>query len=195
MFDLGVYNVVSLRGRLGPAKRVTGMVGTAIPQRVVDGEMTEVSADDNAHILIDFGDAVYAVVTTGFTLQKYRTPAIEIYGSSGTIQMMGDDWDPDGYELWRNDVGAWQVYEESDPNWPWTDGLRHLVECIETGEQPIVTPEHLYHVVEIMLKAQAAGRDGQAREIESTFTPPRFDDTNNGTESDSAAHLIHDRSS
>ena len=31
MFDLGVYNVVSLTGLIGPAKRVTGLVGTAIP--------------------------------------------------------------------------------------------------------------------------------------------------------------------
>ena len=65
----------------------------------------QVEADDNAHILIDFGESVFAVVTTGFTIQKYRTPAIEIYGSKGTIQMMGDDWDPEGYELWQNEVG------------------------------------------------------------------------------------------
>ncbi len=191
MFDLGVYNVVSLTGLLGPVKRVTGLVGTAIPERVVDGEMMKVNADDNAHILLDFGDSVFAVVTTGFTMQKYRTPAIEIYGSKGTIQMMGDDWDPEGYELWQNEVGAWQIFEETDPNWPWTDGLRHMVESIQTGQKPIITPEHGYHVLEIMLKAQAAGRDGQARTIESTFTPPSFalDDAEG-----EAAHLIHDRS-
>ncbi|HXF62666.1 MAG TPA: Gfo/Idh/MocA family oxidoreductase [Caldilineaceae bacterium] len=190
LFDLGVYNVVSLTGLLGPAKRVSGFVGTAIPEREVEGEMMRVEADDNAHVLIDFGDACYAVVTTGFTIQRYRTPAIEIYGSKGTIQMMGDDWDPEGYELWRNEVGAWQVFEETHPNWPWTDGLRHLVECIQTGQRPIITPEHAFHVLEIMIKAQAAGRDGQARPIESTFTPPNFAPA----EEELAPHLIHDRS-
>jgi predicted dehydrogenase len=153
--------------------------------------MMAVEADDNAHILLDFGEAVYAVVTTGFTIQKYRTTAIEIYGSKGTIQMMGDDWDPEGYELWQNEVGAWKIYEESDPNWPWTDGLRHLVECIQTGQAPIIRPEHGYHVLEVMLKAQEAGRDGQARMIESTFTPPSFAEE----AAEEAAHLIHDRSS
>lgn len=190
MFDLGVYNVVSLTGFLGPAKRVSGMVGTVIPERVVEGELMKVEADDTAHILIDFGDAVYAVITTGFTMQRYRCPAIEIYGSEGVIQMMGDDWDPEGYELWQNKVGAWQIFEETDPNWPWTDGLRHLVECIQHGRRPIITPEQAYHVLEIMLKAQAAGRDGQARTIESTFTPATFE-----AEADTeAAHLVHDRS-
>ncbi len=190
LFDLGVYNVVSLTGLLGPAKRVTALAGTTIAERVVDGELIQVEAVDNAHVLIDFGEGVYAVVTTGFTIQKYRCPAIELYGDRGTIQMMGDDWDPDGYELWLNDVGAWQIYEETDPNWPWTDGLRHLVECIQTGARPIIQPEHAYHALEIMLAAEAAGRDGQAREITSTFTPPRFFSQEQGRK---AVHLIHDR--
>jgi predicted dehydrogenase len=190
MFDLGVYNVVSLTGWLGPVKRVTAMVGTVIPERIVDGELMKIEADDTAHILLDFGQSVFAVVTTGFTMQSYRSPAIELYGSEGTIQMMGDDWHPRGYELWQNDVGAWQVFEDTDIYWPWTDGLRHLVECINRGTRPIITPEHGYHALEIMLKAQEAGRDGQAKEIESTFTLPDFSRGDKEIE----AHLVHDRS-
>jgi predicted dehydrogenase len=190
MFDLGVYNVVSLTGWLGPVKRVTAMVGTVIPERIVDGELMKIEADDTAHILLDFGQSVFAVVTTGFTMQSYRSPAIELYGSEGTIQMMGDDWHPRGYELWQNDVGAWQVFEDTDSYWPWTDGLRHLVECINRGARPIITPEHGYHALEIMLKAQEAGRDGQSKEIESTFTLPDFSRGDKEIE----AHLVHDRS-
>jgi predicted dehydrogenase len=185
LFDLGVYNVTSLTGLLGPVRRVTAMTGVAIPERRVDGETVRVEAEDNAHVLLDFGDSCFAVVTTGFTIQQYRCPAIELYGSKGTIQMMGDDWDPNGYELWQNDAGAWQLFSESDPSWPWTDGLRHMVECIREGVRPIITPEHGYHVLEIMLKAQEAGRDGQARAIESTFTPPSFEE---GTRRGAVAH-------
>lgn len=190
LFDLGVYNVTSLTGWLGPVKRVMAMAGVAIPERVVDGQTMQVTAEDNAHVLLDFGEAVFAVVTTGFTLQRYRSPAIELYGSQGTIQMMGDDWDPDGYELWQNEAGAWQIFAETDPTWPWTDGLRHMVDCIRRNKRPIITPEHAYHALEIMLKAQESGRDGQAKLIESTFTPPVFDEP---IETE-AAHLIHDRS-
>ena len=196
MFDLGVYNVVTLTGLLGPAQRVTGLVGTAIKERMVEGEMTKVETDDNAHICIEFAGGCYAVVTTGFTIQKYRNPAVEIYGSRGTMQMLGDDWAPDGYELWQNEVGAWQLFEETDPNWPWPDGLRHLVECIQTGATPIITPEHAYHVIEIMEKARLAGQDGQRRDIESTFTPPTFaaTETDEAANANKAAHLRHDRS-
>jgi predicted dehydrogenase len=190
LFDLGVYNVTSLTGLLGPVKRVMAMTGVAIPTRMVEGQMMHIEAEDNAHVLLDFGESVFAVVTTGFTIQKYRCPAIELYGSRGTLQMMGDDWDPEGYELWQNEVGAWQVFEETDPAWPWTDGLHHLVECIRNHRPPLNTPEHAYHVLEIMLKAQESGRDGQAKLIESTFTPPVFE-LGGQTE---ASHLVHDRS-
>ena len=63
----------------------------------------------------------YAVVTTGFTIQKYRVPGIELYGTDGTIQMIGEDWAPQGYELWRNADGGWQIYEDQS-HWPWADG-------------------------------------------------------------------------
>lgn len=185
-----MYNVISLTGLLGPIKRVTAMVGVARPERIVDETPTKVESEDTAHVLLDFGNSVFAVVTTGFTIQKYRVPGIELYGSEGTIQMLGEDWDPNGYELWQNEVGAWQLFDETDADWPWTDGLRHLVECIQTGTRPIITPEHGFHALEIMLKAKDAGRDGQARMIESTFTPPSFALAD---EEPQTLHRVHDR--
>ena len=175
LFDLGVYNVTSLCALFGPVRRVTAMVGVAIPEREVNGRRIRVEADDNAHILLDFGDARFAVVTTGFTMQRYRSPAIEVYGSEGTIQLLGDDWAPEGWELWRNDDGAWRVFPETDPHWQWTEGLRHLVDCVESGRPTVTRPEHAYHALEIMLAAQTAGRDGVARTIESGFPDPLYD--------------------
>ncbi|MFN8222971.1 MAG: Gfo/Idh/MocA family oxidoreductase [Gaiellales bacterium] len=192
LFDLGVYNVTTLCALFGPAKRVTAMVGTAIPVRDVNGRPFEVKADDNAHVLLDFGEARFAVVTTGFTMQKYRSPAVELYGSEGTIQLLGDDWAPEGWELWRNDEQCWRLVPESDPHWQWTDGLRHLVDCIERDTPTITRPEHAVHALEIMLAAQAAGADGVAREIESGFPAPVFAQAHLDAE---AAHRAHDRRS
>ncbi len=174
LFDLGVYNIASLTGLLGPARRVMAMTGIAIPERRVDGERVTVEADDNAQVLIDFGQTCLAVVTTGFIFQQYRRPALELYGDRGTIQMLGDDWSPQGYEMWQNATGTWQVFEEPAPQWPWTDGLRHLVESIQHGTPPIITPEYGLHVLEIMLKAQESGQTGRALDIESRFTPAKF---------------------
>ena len=33
---------------------MTGLVGTAIKERVVEGELMQVQADDNAHVCIEF---------------------------------------------------------------------------------------------------------------------------------------------
>lgn len=156
MFDLGVYNVTTLTGLLGPAQRVMAMSGIAIPKRVVDDELIQVQTDDNMQLLLDFGDARYAVVTTGFTIQRYNVPGIELYGTAGTIQMIGEDWAPTGYELWQNDAGCWQIFQDESV-WPWSDGIRHIIACIETGTPPVVTPEHAFHVLEIMLKSAESG--------------------------------------
>ena len=190
LFDLGVYCLTSLTGLLGPAKRVMAMTGVAIPEREINGHKVRVESEDNAQVLLDFGDSAFAVVTSGFTMQQYRNPALEVYGTSGTIQMLGDDWDPEGYEIFQNSAGCWQVFKETTPEWPWTDGLNHLVECVRNGTKPLVTPEHALHVLEIMLKAQQAGREGRALPLESAFTPPIFAEP----AAQEAAHLMHDRS-
>ena len=169
LFDLGVYNLTSLCGFFGAVQRVTALVGTAIPERVVEGERVDVRTDDNAHVLLDFGNSRFGSIMTGFTMQKYRSPAIELYGTDGVLQMLGDDWAPQGFEQWRNASGSWEVFPESDPTWPWTFGLRHLVDCIDEGSPPVTKPEHAYHSLEVMLGALRSGEEGRAVAIASDF--------------------------
>jgi predicted dehydrogenase len=190
IFDLAVYNLTSLTALLGPARRVAAMTGIAQPVRKVRGRTIRSQVADNVQITLDFGRNVFATVTSGFTMQKYRSPGLELYGTEGTLQLMGDDWAPDGYELWRNDVGAWQVFGETDPHWQWTQGLVHLVDCLLRRERPAVRPEHAYHVLEIMLAAQKAGATGRAQRIHSRFRmPPLRAELSKGAE----AHRIHNR--
>jgi len=189
LFDLGVYNLTTLTGWLGPVRRVTAMAGVAIPERVVNGRTVRVEAEDNVQLLLDFGDACFATVLAGFTIQQYQGPGLELFGTEGTLYLHGDDWDPDGYELWQNSAGCWQRFKESQPAWPWADGLRHLVECVQDQTPLLITPDHAYHVLEIMIRAQEAARDGATRTLESAFMPPIFDDA----DSHPAAHRIHDR--
>ncbi len=175
LFDLAVYNITSLTGWLGPVRRVTALIGIAIPERVIAGERVTVEAEDNAQLVLDFGNAILAVITSSFTIQRYRDATIELYGTTGTIRLQGDDWAPDGYERWQQSTGAWQRVAETNPTWNYLSGLRYLVGCIHNGQRPIITPAHAYHVLEVLLKAQIAGRTGQAQTIESDFPLPKFD--------------------
>jgi predicted dehydrogenase len=169
LFDLGVYNLTSLCGLMGSVQRVTALVGTAIPQRVVEGELMDVEVDDNAHVLLDFGQSRFASIATGFTMQKYRSPALELYGTEGVLQMLGDDWAPEGLEQWQNARGVWELVPESEPTWPWTIGLQHLVECADAGRQTVTRPEHAFHALEVMLAAKRSAAEGRVVEIASAF--------------------------
>jgi len=169
LFDLAVYNLTSLCGLIGPVRRVCAMVGTAIPKRMAEGVEIAVEADDNAQVLLDFGESRFACITTGFTMQKYRSPAIELYGTEGVLQMLGDDWAPLGFERWTRERETWEIVEETEPQWPWTAGLSHLVDCVAAGARPVNRPEHALHCVEVMLAARASAREGRFVAIESGF--------------------------
>lgn len=174
LFDLAVYNLTSLTGWLGPVRKVTAVLGTAIPERVIAGERITVEAEDNAQIILDFGNATLAVLTSSFTIQRYREATLELYGTTGTIRLQGDDWAPDGYDLWQNGTQQWQRVAESAPGWNYLIGLRHLVECIHTGRRPLMTAAHAYHVLEVLLKARTASQTGQTQVIESSFPALQF---------------------
>ena len=189
LFDLGVYSITTLTGLLGPARRISAMAGVSIPERDINGRKVKVEAEDNVQLTLEFDGGCFGVVTTGFTMQQYRNPGVEVYGTTGTIQMLGDDWDPDGYEIWQNAAGCWQVFKEAMPDWSWTDGLRDLVESLHGDKGSAVKPEHALHVLEIMLKTKQAAREGRAVAIETTFEPIAVQATHS-----EPAHLMHDRS-
>jgi predicted dehydrogenase len=193
LFDLGVYNVTTLTGLLGPCRSVTAMSTLTRPRRIVDGEEIEVQTDDTFQIVLELGGGeratTLATVTTAFGMQQYLGPAVEVYGLDGTVQMLGDDWAPDGLQLWQNEVGAWQTYHSKSRYWPWTDGLRHMISCIRSGSRPYTRPDHAYHVLEIMLKAMEAARTGVTQKLTTTFEPP----APMPADARGPQHLIHDR--
>lgn len=151
LFDLGVYNLTTLTGWLGPARRVTAMTSIAVPQRVVRGATITVEAEDNAQLILDFGDGCLVTVLAGFAIQQYRGPAIEPYGTEGTLNLLGDDWDPDGYELWRNAAGCrGDGARKRIPTGPGPTACGTGWIAFRTGAAPLVTPEHALHVLEIV---------------------------------------------
>lgn len=194
LFDLGVYNVTTLTGLLGPCRAVTAMAGRSRDRRVVDGEEIAVETEDTFQLVLDLGPedgsaGVLATVTTAFGMQQYLSPAVEVYGLDGTVQLLGDDWAPEGIQLWRNEIGAWQTYHGRSRYWPWTDGLRHLVDCVRTGATPYTRPDHAYHVLEIMLRAMDAARTGTTQQVSSRFVRP----DPMPADVRGPHHLVHDR--
>ncbi len=92
----------------------------------------------------------------------------------GTIRLQGDDWAPNGYDRWQVGSAQWEHVEETAPAWSYLDGLRHLINCIHTGTRPLITPEHAYHVLEVLLKAREASWSGKTQTIDSRFPALAF---------------------
>ena len=174
LFDLGVYNITTLTGLLGPVKNVTAKSSISKPIRLINGKKVKVDTDDNFQILLEFRNGCLAVVTTGFTMQQYNSPAVELYGNNGTIQMIGDDWEPKGFEIWNNKRSSWEEFKTPYANWPWTAGLTHLVECILKNNKPIIQLDHAFHVNEVMIKIYESSKKNKQISIKSVFKTLKF---------------------
>ena len=48
-------------------------------------------------------------------------------------------------------------------------GIEHLVDCLQTGAEPILSAEHAVHVIEIVEKAAQSARNGRAYTVESSL--------------------------
>ena len=67
MPDLGVYNMATLTGLLGPAKSVIAMLSIVTPERTVEDKgKIKVEAEDNAQILLEHDNGVLSHVMCGF---------------------------------------------------------------------------------------------------------------------------------
>ena len=181
MPDLAVYNLTSLTGLLGPAKRVSAMLSVVTPERTVgDKGKIKVEEEDNAMLLMDHGDGVISHVQSGF---NYFNPhghdgrnetrhTISIVGSRGYMGLVGYDWAPLGVDLATKDAPAIRRHVEDAEGYIWQQGAALAAECLATGRELLVTPEHALHVLEIITAARRSQEVGQHIELESTFRWP-----------------------
>jgi len=172
LFDLGVYNITTLTGLLGPAKSITAVSGIAIPERVIAGETIQVEADDNTVVVMDHGDSVFSVVQTGFVYgNQLEDWTVQIIGSKGTLAMEGFDWEPRGVRVLGKEPGKWETHSQDQGSYTWDGGASYIAECLATGQQPLMSGEHAVHVLEIMEAAHRSAASGNRVSIESVFPP------------------------
>jgi predicted dehydrogenase len=187
LLDLGVYGLTQVTGVLGPARRVSAMSGITVRERRArggpfDGLEIPVSAPDNNLLLLDFGDATFAVVDGTFNVVASKSPRMEVYGLEGTLLVNRDDVAAPPVEVYRLDaapgLAGWirpQTYEifpvGSDRYAELARGvlIEHLADCIRDGVQPIASGRHARHVLEVMLAAEKSALEGRVIEVATTF--------------------------
>jgi predicted dehydrogenase len=179
--DLGVYNLTSLTGLLGPVKQVTAMLSIITPERDIDGKgRIKVTEEDNAMLLMDHGQGVVSHVQSGF---NYFNPhghdgsdeqrhTIEIMGSQGFMGMLGYDWAPLGVELATQKSPKLERHATDAQGYVWQQGAALAAECLVTGRELLVTPEQALHVLEIITAARESSATGRRIPLVSTFQWP-----------------------
>jgi predicted dehydrogenase len=173
LFDLGVYNVTTLTGLLGPARGVVALSGIAVPERVIDGETVPVIVDDNTALVLDHGDALYSSIQTGFVYRAQREDwTIQVIGTGGAMTMGGYDWEPRDVMVHLGDERGWHLRSGEQGTYKWHGGATYIAECLATGRRPILSAEHALHVLEVMLATGQAAQAGRRVAIESTFAWP-----------------------
>jgi predicted dehydrogenase len=181
MPDLGVYNLTSLTGLLGPARAVMAMVSIVTPTRKIDRKgQIKVTEEDNAMVLLDHGDGVLSHVQCGFNFfnphghvgSKEQRHTITIFGSRASMGLVGYDWEPLGVDLATEGKPEFERHATDAAGYVWQQGASLVAECLVTGKEPLFTPEHALHVVEIIVAARESQRTGRRIDLRSTFKWP-----------------------
>jgi len=181
MPDLGVYNLTSLTGLFGPARAVVAMLSIVTPTRQIQGKgQIKVTEEDNAMVVLDHGNGVLSHVQCGFNFfnphghdgSQENRHTISIYGSRGSMGLVGYDWEPLGVDLATMEKPAFDRHVTESAGYQWQQGASLVAECLATGKEPLFTPEHALHVVEIIVAARQSHQSGRRIELHSTFKWP-----------------------
>ena len=179
--DLGVYNIATLTGLLGPAKSVIAMTTIVNPERNIDIKgKVKVEAEDNAMLILEHEKGVLSHIQCGFNYfdphgheAKGQTrPSIQIWGDYGNMSLIGYDWEPLGVELATSWTEPPQVFEKDPKGFEWQQGASVISEALATGVEPLIAAEHALHVLEIIEAARKSSAEGRRITLQSRFKYP-----------------------
>ena len=181
MPDLGVYNLTTLTGLLGPARSVVALTSVITPTRTIRGKgRIQVTEEDNAMVLLDHGKGTLSHVQCGFNFfnphghegSKEKRHTISIVGSTGALGLVGYDWEPLGVDVATASARDFKRQATDKGGYVWQQGASLVAECLVKGKEPLFTAEHALHVVEIICAARASQETGKRLDLKSTFKWP-----------------------
>lgn len=170
MPDLGVYNIASLTGLLGPARSIVSMLSIVNPDRTVDDKgKIKVEAEDNAHILMQHDHHVISHVMCGFNYfdphgheaKDQKLHSIQIYGDQGNLRLIGYDWESNGVYLDNSWDHPPVLYQEDSEGYVWQEGATRVAESLINHAEPRINVEHALHVLEIIEAARKSSASGK----------------------------------
>jgi predicted dehydrogenase len=181
VFDHGVYRLHEMTMLQGPVRRVQAMGAISAPRRRVrggplTGHFIDVTTPDHVLINLEFEHGGLGQLLASFGTPETMAPWLEVHFPMATLSFGGKSWEPDApVTLYLDDDGpaageAWHHVHAPVDEWGTVEsGIRHFVACLRGEAQPLLTPEHARHVLDITLQAYASIADGDSHRTETTF--------------------------
>jgi predicted dehydrogenase len=170
--DLGIYNIKSLTTLLGPVVSVYQEAANSARLRAVAGRKIRKPEPDVAHTLMTHRNGAISSIVASHAIPAYERPGLELYGSTGTAYLRGDDWDPRGVDIWRESTGTWESFAPIEPTWLWTDGLIDLVGSIRAGRAPQSDLAQDLHLIDVLDAAEKSRRRRAPVAVRATWEAP-----------------------
>ena len=179
--DLGVYNLSTLTGLLGPARSVVAMTSIVTTERTTDDKgKIKVEAEDNAMVLMEHANGTISHVQSGFNYfdpyghkgSGQNRPTISIWGTKANMSLIGYDWAPFGVEMATVENRETVRYESDARTYVWEEGASVVSTNLRNKTEPIINCEHALHVLEIIEATRKSQETGQRVSLKSTFPYP-----------------------
>jgi len=181
MPDLGVYNMATLTGLLGPAKSVMAMTSIVNKNREIDNKgIIEVKEEDNAHILLEHENGIISHVMCGFNYfdpfgheaKNQTLHSIQIFGDKGNMRLIGYDWEPKSVVLDTSWTNPPETHVTNDQGYQWQEGATKIATSLSTNIEPKIHVLHSLHVLEIIEAARKSSKEGIKVQLSSAFPWP-----------------------
>jgi predicted dehydrogenase len=181
LYDLGVYNVTTLTGLLGPVTEVVGMTDIVHPTRKVDDKgVVKVEADENTMLIMKHVTGALSHVGTGFGYfehehlprERGKLYTVDVMGTRGVMHLQGWDWSAAGVDLATVEMNELETHCTDKWQYEWVGGASYAADCLRTGEPGLITPEHGLHVLDVMNACHESQRTGRRIRCETTFPWP-----------------------
>lgn len=185
LYDMGVHGLTMAVAVLGPAKEVACTAVVSQPERRVrtgafDGKVLKTDyLPDNYIVTLNWGNGTIGVVDAGFTQLASTVNMLEVYGTKGTLTILGQVkiGEGDGVRLYLDSpelkVRGWMepLSQDRPPREEFRqcECLLDLIRAIETDTQPVLDPQIARHVVDIMCTIPQAVQEKRTLPLHTVF--------------------------
>lgn len=178
LFDMGVYYITALVNLLGPVQEVRGVAKASFPERIAGspeqrGRRIAVEIPTHVTALLEFANGAVITFISSFDVWANHLPAIEIYGSEGSLSVP----DPNGFggpvQLFRPENDGWRELPLThNPHVQRGIGVADMASALRSGRPHRASGALAYHVLDVMQSIGEAAASGGVVKPTSTCDRP-----------------------